>query len=275
MPFTPSHAVVALPLVRTPLIPAAIAVGAMTPDLPLFVRGTPFTYAISHDPAWIVITSVVALALLLVWRSVLRPAVRELAPRRLADGLPAAWDAGAAAGARETLVGERPGRHALLLALSLVIGAATHIAWDAFTHEGRAGTAWIPALDAFWGPLTGYKWLQYGSSVLGLVILAIVGAWWLIGRSHVAPVARVLPDAVRWAWWLSLPVLLLAATAIGYAAFGPFDREFTPQHLAYRVLPPACAIWGVVTLALAVVVAVLRRDGRGRRDAQPSSPQPA
>ena len=58
MPFTPSHAVVALPLVRTPLIPAAIAVGAMTPDLPLFVRGTPFTYAISHDPAWIVITYV-------------------------------------------------------------------------------------------------------------------------------------------------------------------------------------------------------------------------
>ena len=39
MPFTPSHAVVALPFLRTPLVPAAIAVGAMTPDLPLFVRG--------------------------------------------------------------------------------------------------------------------------------------------------------------------------------------------------------------------------------------------
>ena len=38
MPFTPSHAVVALPFVRTPLVPAAIAVGAMAPDLPLFVR---------------------------------------------------------------------------------------------------------------------------------------------------------------------------------------------------------------------------------------------
>ena len=33
MPFTPSHAVVALPFIRSPLVPAAIAVGAMTPDL--------------------------------------------------------------------------------------------------------------------------------------------------------------------------------------------------------------------------------------------------
>ncbi|WP_262927685.1 DUF4184 family protein [Microbacterium sp. NIBRBAC000506063] len=48
MPFTPSHAVVALPFVRTPLLPAAIAVGAMAPDLPLFLRGTPLTYQVTH-----------------------------------------------------------------------------------------------------------------------------------------------------------------------------------------------------------------------------------
>ena len=28
MPFTPSHAVVALPFIRTPLVPAAVAIGA-------------------------------------------------------------------------------------------------------------------------------------------------------------------------------------------------------------------------------------------------------
>ncbi len=48
MPFTPSHAVVALPFVRTPLLPAAIAIGAMTPDLPLFLRGTPLSYQATH-----------------------------------------------------------------------------------------------------------------------------------------------------------------------------------------------------------------------------------
>src|SRR5690348_16124352 len=102
MPFTPSHAVVALPFIRTPLVPAAIAVGAMTPDLPLFVRGLPLHYGRTHDPAWLPLTVLVALVLLLVWRSVLRPAVRELSPGWLAARLPPAWDAGALGGARET-----------------------------------------------------------------------------------------------------------------------------------------------------------------------------
>ena len=51
----------------------------------------------------------------------------------------------------------------------------SHIVWDLFTHEGRVGRPALPVLDEQWGPLTGYKWLQYGSSVLGLVILGRVG----------------------------------------------------------------------------------------------------
>ena len=53
MPFTPSHAVVALPFVRTPLVPAAIAIGAMTPDLPLFVRALPLDYGVTHSLGWL------------------------------------------------------------------------------------------------------------------------------------------------------------------------------------------------------------------------------
>ena len=93
MPFTPSHAVIALPFVRTPLVPAAIAVGAMAPDIPLFLRGMPLHYGLTHSLAWLPLTVAVALVLLLIWRCVLRPAVRELSPRRLADRLPSAWDA--------------------------------------------------------------------------------------------------------------------------------------------------------------------------------------
>src|SRR5690606_27603774 len=89
MPFTPAHAVIALPFLRTPLLPAAIAVGAMTPDLPLFVRGTPLTYHLTHTN--VLLTALIALVLLLVWWAVLRPAVRELSPRRLAARLPREW----------------------------------------------------------------------------------------------------------------------------------------------------------------------------------------
>ena len=105
MPFTPSHAVVALPFIRTPLVPAAVAVGAMAPDLPLFVRGLPLHYGITHDLAWLPVTMLVALVLLLVWRCVLRPAAGELSPAWLAARLPPAWREGARGAVRETFAG--------------------------------------------------------------------------------------------------------------------------------------------------------------------------
>ena len=113
MPFTPSHAVVALPFVRTPLVPAAIAVGSMAPDLPLFVRGLPLHYGRTHDLSWLPATLLLALALLLVWRCVLRPASRELSPTWLARRLPRDWDRGAV-GALDAALGvtavRSPGR---------------------------------------------------------------------------------------------------------------------------------------------------------------------
>ena len=262
MPFTPSHAVVALPFLGTPLVPAAIAVGAMAPDLPLFVRGLPLHYGLTHDFVWLPLTIALALVLLLVWRCILRPAVRELSPRWLTSRLPVEWDAAAAAALRETLaITGTPARtswRGMLLLASLALGALSHIAWDLFTHEGRWGSEALPILDEQWGALTGYKWLQYGSSVLGLTIL---GVWMILRlRSRVATASarRILPNAARWAWWLSLPFILVAAWVIGMAAFGPFTQEWTGAHLAYRMLPPACALWGAMTLVLAVTVQLVR-----------------
>ena len=269
MPFTPSHAVVALPFVRTPLVPAAIAIGAMTPDLPLFVRALPLSYGMTHSLAWLPVTIIVALLLLLAWRCVLRPAARELSPRWLAARLPGEWDAGAGPALRETLaVAGSPARPTwrgmLLLAASLAIGVVSHIVWDLFTHEGRWGTTTVPALEAEWGPLPGYRWLQHGSSAVGL---AIIGVWilvWLARREVAASVSRVLLPWIRWSWWVSLPVVLAGAWLWGLAVFGPLDAEFTVAHLGYRVLPTACAVWGALTLVLCVVVQVTRPRAPGK-----------
>jgi hypothetical protein len=261
--------VVALPFVRTPLVPAAVAVGAMTPDLPLFTRGLPLYYGRTHDPAWLPATVLLALALLLVWRCILRPAARELSPQWLAVRLPPSWDAGALTALRETLSLRRGSAGAAvawsgvaLLVVSLLIGVLTHIVWDLFTHEGRWGVAAIPALAEQWGPLLGYKWLQHGSSVLGLVIIGIWMLVWLVRRRVGAPAGRVLPRWVRWSWWLSLPIILAVAWVGGLAVLGPIGGDFTVAHLAYRVLPPACAVWGALTLALCVAVQVRVRARR-------------
>lgn len=259
MPFTPSHAIVALPFIRTPLVPAAIAIGAMTPDLPLFLRGVGLNYTFTHTPGNVVWTAVLAFALFLVWRVVLRPAVPELTPLWIARRLPADWsDSGLVAAGRA--VGSGQARvYPVLLAVSLILGVLSHILWDLFTHEGRWGVEIFPALDEMWGPLLGYKWLQYGSSVLGL---AGIGLWAVLRlrRSAVrADAAQRVPRAVRVAWWLSLPVILVAAWFVGLAVYGPLTDAFTVQHLAYRVLPPACALWGAITLVLCVILSLSSR----------------
>lgn len=265
MPFTPAHAVVALPFLRTPLLPAAMAIGAMAPDLPLFVRGTAISYQATHTN--VVLSTMLAMALLALWYLVLRPAVRELTPRPIAARLPGEWDAtGSAAwsavrasrpGAERPIWG-RPLVWVISVTVSLLLGVLSHIAWDAFTHEGRWGLSVFPALAQQWGPLAGYKWVQYGSGVGGLLLLAVFGGVWL-RRRPTSDVRRVLPDAVRALWWISLPLILVVAWVWGSITFGAFTSEWTPQHLAYRVLPPACAVWAVLTLALAVGILIVRR----------------
>src|SRR5690606_38070533 len=121
-----------------------------------------------HDLAWLPATALLALGLLLVWRCILRPGMRELAPAWLASRLPTEWDADVVAGLRETFaVTGTPPRASwpriVLLILSLILGVATHIVWDAFTHEDRWGTRTLPFLVEPWGPFAGYKWLQHGS----------------------------------------------------------------------------------------------------------------
>lgn len=257
MPFTPSHAIVALPLVRGPLLPAAVAVGAMTPDLPLFVRASPLTYGMTHSFAWLPATALLALALLIVWRGILRPAARDLSPVWLAARLPAEWEEGAVSSALGVFAMRGRGRPSLpgtaLLVVALVIGVATHIVWDWFTHEGRVGTDILPVLDAMWGPLAGYKWLQYGSTAGGLLVLAVCALVWL-RRARITPFRRSIPGWVAVAWGIALPVILVVAWVGGQLAFGPFTAGYTPQHLAYRVLPPACAAWAIITVVLCIVI---------------------
>jgi hypothetical protein len=262
MPFTPSHAIVALPFVRTPLVPAAIAIGAMTPDLPLFLRGVGLNYSFTHTFGNIVWTALLAFVLFMVWRVVLRPAVGELAPAWLARRLPEDWSTRGIAAAGEAVgIGLRRPLYPVLLAVSLILGVISHILWDLFTHDGRWGVSMFPALDAMWGPLQGFKWLQHGSSVLGLLG---IGIWALLRLRSAEPRAAVmqrLPHWVRITWWLSLPVILIAAVVFGYLMHGPFTAEFTVQHLAYRVLPGACGLWGAITVVLCLVLSLIGRTG--------------
>ncbi|MGF3056008.1 DUF4184 family protein [Microbacterium sp. YY-01] len=260
MPFTPSHAIVALPWVKSRVPTAAIAVGAMTPDLPLFTLHWPVSYGVTHDVRWLPVTLVLAAVLLCVWWGVIRPAVRGLVPRWVAVRLPREWDASARASLRSNWRGPRRVVAVLLAALA---GILSHIVWDSFTHVGRAATHIFPALAEPWGLLPGYKWLQHSSSVLGLVVLIIFVAGWLRRRPQQPTVwtpstlrIMVLPAV--------LAILLVSAFSLGIAIYGPLRTDFGVEHVAYRMLPPACALWGCVVVVVCVWLSSRRHPIPGR-----------
>ena len=166
MPFTLSHPAAVLPLLRGlrargPLVASGLVAGSMAPDLPFFADSwLPGVYrhgGLTHR-WWAVATVDVALAggLAAGWQLALRRPVLDL--------LPDPW----AQAALTATARREHGPDLAAFALSAAIGAATHVGWDSFTHQGRAGVRLLPVLNRRIGPLPLYTALQYGSSAVAL-----------------------------------------------------------------------------------------------------------
>jgi len=175
MPWTFAHPAAVLPL-RALCGPRglwfpALAVGAISPDLCYYVGRFDFG-ALTHTPLGVLLFCVPAgwLALLAL-RALQGPAALLLpAPHAAALGSIAVLPPGAA-GARAFAT----------VSLSLAIGAATHVVWDAFTHEYQYFVQRFEFLRAPLFPLLGrqvrvYGLLQYLSSIVGVALLGVAYA---------------------------------------------------------------------------------------------------
>jgi hypothetical protein len=168
MPFTPSHIAAVLPLARTPLPPAALAIGAMVPDLFYYVP-IDFPRGLTHSWLGVITVDLVAgLLLFFLWEFVFRAPVIDFAPRWLRVRMSTRWrmpsrlrDLGSFAG---------------LLIAAVLIGSATHLVWDSLTHAGPVVD--VLELDGMVGPLPLYKWGQQASSLLGVIALVVFAAIW-------------------------------------------------------------------------------------------------
>ncbi len=167
MPFTPSHIAAVLPLrrwgVALPL--AALAAGSVSPDAPYFIPGLMSVGRWSHHPlAVISLDLVIGILAWAGWRAGAR-ALHELSPAPVRQRWqPADWRSAPP--------------WAVLLAV--VVGAATHLVWDSFTHpQGFAATNLAVLGAGYPSPLggswPGYQWAQYLSGAVGLAVLAWVG----------------------------------------------------------------------------------------------------
>lgn len=178
MPFTLSHAAAVLPAIRRDgtgrgrLVPAVLVAGSFAPDLTFYAAsllpGAMEFGAVTHSFAGVATVDVlITWALTGLWL-VLREPLVALLPRAR-QGRPAGLLRCGAPRARVR------GVSVLWWYVSALLGALTHVVWDAFTHHDRWGTRLIPAIGRerpAGMPL--YSWLQYGSSAAGAVVIAVV-----------------------------------------------------------------------------------------------------
>ena len=189
MPFTFSHTLVVLPWLKNKNFSAtALVLGAMAPDFEFFFRMRTQS-EISHT--WhglFILDFPLALLVAFFFHGILKKTLLLNSPffiqSRLTTLIQTNW--------LHYLVAN-PFR----VLLSFLAGAATHFFLDAFTHWDGFFVMRIPFLQQNLLSFPMYEWLQYGSSVVGLIGIAIY--FFNIPKDE-----SVVPQIDYKFWWCAL-----------------------------------------------------------------------
>lgn len=204
MPFTASHVAAILPLKKTRLVASALVFGAMAPDFEYFLYFTPHGKFGHTLLGLFLLTTPLGLAALWMFHRSVKRALITLLPnsvqQRLGDSLGEFRFGGL--------------RRFGLIVASIVVGAATHIAWDSFTHERSWLVENSTLLQHTWTiawlrpyPIPLYRILQHSSTLLGLGVLAASSVLWFRRTEPTRPIERTLSPAGK-AGLIGLIILL-------------------------------------------------------------------
>jgi membrane-bound metal-dependent hydrolase YbcI (DUF457 family) len=193
VPFTISHTAAALPFRRARLVTSALVAGTMAPDFEYFFALKTHDRVGHTFPGVLVLTLPVALLGLWIFHSFVKAPAAGLLPRRMQSKL-------------ASHLGEfrfwGPGRFAMIV-FSILVGIATHLLWDSFTHaDTYVCEHWsllrrsvdVPIL----GPMPWYKVFQHGSTILGLVVVSFwLFRWYRESEPRRVRVAHTLSPSTR------------------------------------------------------------------------------
>lgn len=241
MPLTPAHAAAALPIgrlaracgVTLPL--SALMIGTWAPDFEYVLLLRPGG-KFGHTPFGLI---VFCLPLgLLAWatfRTLIAPALLPLLPPVLE--------------ARARVHLRAPGERDVVAAgAAVVLGAVSHVVWDAFGHSATVIT-WFPGLLAPPFPaalpsVPGYTIVQHVSTMVGMIVLC-AWAWWWIRQQ--APEALAYRDRSR------ARAARVAAGLLGAAAVGGVLNGLRAHDASLGSLLALAAVGAMAAFALAIV----------------------
>ena len=242
MPFTGSHPAAVLPLLGLGVPTSALVIGSLAPDLPYYFP-MPVTAAQTHSlPGTFGADLMLGVCAFLVWHLLLVRPLVWAAPAGLQRRIPDQWRAGPSLGTAGDLA---------RVSLGLVLGALTHVVWDAFTHSGAVGQRILPGLGTTVVGLPLPRWLHLASSILGLACLAwVILRWWR--RAPLTGAADPIAPAVRWG---------LALALLGWAGWAASRLGATmvlaPGRVSRQMLVIDSLVEFLSTLALGLIGAAV------------------
>lgn len=170
MPFTFSHPAIVLPLTFLPrqwISLTGLVIGSLTPDFEYFLRMRIMSnYSHTIDGLfWFDLP--LGLLLSFIFHNIVRDSLFDNLPSILKSRFSVfkkfEWNA-------------HFKRNWLVVSISILIGAASHIFWDSFTHEHGYFVQTIPALqnslDFLGRQIPILKILQHSSTLLGVLVIA-------------------------------------------------------------------------------------------------------
>lgn len=172
MPFTFSHPAIVLPLTYLPrqwFSLTGLVIGSLTPDFEYFLRMR-ITSNFSHTIAglfWFDVPAGILLAFIFYYfvRDSLFRNLPTILKARLSSFMQFDW--------KNYFKNNR-----LVVTISVLIGAASHIFWDGFTHRHGYFVQTIPALqnqvNFLGGQIQIFKILQHTSTLLGALVIILV-----------------------------------------------------------------------------------------------------
>jgi hypothetical protein len=257
VPFTISHAAAVLPLhrwTREKLPLAALMIGSMAPDFAYFIPGDPGRVTTHSIAGVFTFCLPVSLVLWLLFVRVLEQPTLAL--------MPESWSARIVPPHREWTL-----KRLLIASVAVILGAFTHLLWDAFTHADTLVTNTFPVLNSAAVEIGGarvawFSLLQHASTVIGMAFLTI----WAVRRLRVPPAPdpprHFLPSVSNRMRAGAVVLLLSASFVYAIARF----MAYPDNELEYRLFH--FAIGGMTAFALAWLAIAIFISWRARTAAR-------
>jgi hypothetical protein len=155
----------------------------------------------------------------------------------------------------------RPAPRALLVCGALLLGTATHLLWDGFTHSNGWAVSVLPLLSARPFAAAGlnlavYRLLQHVSSVVGLLALTVWYLRWLRAQPPIAARTSMVSRATRSLAAVLLVISIglggLASVLVNGAAEAHYSLRMLVGDFAVGCLAGCCS--GLVLLGWIVAL---------------------